>query len=154
MRYNLMAFAILLNSLACVSPPQTAPLVRTGTTVPAPFNKTWDAVIDIFADRNIPIRTIDRTSGLIATDVLGTSSADKTWADCGSAMAGAVLPDHATYNVLVRGDSNQSTVKVTVRWVGTAASMGPTYTPVECVSRGVWETDFEQAVMKKAEGRS
>lgn len=139
--------------LACVQPPQSAPLVRTGTTVQSSFTKTWDAVIDLFADRNIPIRTIDRSSGLIATDVLSATGADKTWADCGSAMQGIVVPDKATYNVLVRGDSSHSTVKVTVRWVGTASSLGPSYTPVDCVSRGVWETEFEQAVTKKAEGR-
>jgi len=133
---------------ACApTPPTTVATPRVGTTVQASFGRTWNAVIDQFADRNIPIRTIDRSSGLIATDMLGMGVGDSlasTWADCGADMVGSQLPPgHATYNVLVRGDSTSTLVKVTVRW---NLLLGG-----ECVTHGVWEQDFENAVKAKAE---
>jgi len=110
----------------------------------------WNAVIDIFADQNIPIRTIDRASGFIATDELRVADDERTargWADCGIDSFGAIPAGHATYNVVVRGDSITSTVKATVRWSGIANNTRP----VECVSRGRWEQNFEESVRERAE---
>lgn len=45
--------------------------------------RTWDAVIDQFAARNIPIRTIERVSGLIVTDQLTVGREGYWWANCG-----------------------------------------------------------------------
>jgi hypothetical protein len=100
----------------------------------------------MFANRNIPISTIDRASGLIAiTQPHMVSSKDSPqWADCGS-FVGLPLPaETATYNVVVRGDSVASTVRVTAVWT-------PTKESATCVTKGVWETDFERAVKLTAE---
>ena len=58
----------------------------------------WNAVVDVFSERNIPIKTIDRTSGLIATEQLSVASSTDTggWADCGTTMGTAVRPTHAS----------------------------------------------------------
>lgn len=105
---------------ACVpSKPPAAPVVRQPTPVRASFGRTWDAVIDAFADQNVPIKTIDRSSGFIATDQLAVPEADSMDADCGTAGEIKLVPLHATYNVVVRGDSTASSVRVTVLWVCT-----------------------------------
>jgi hypothetical protein len=136
----------------CVTPPSTAPTPRTAMSVNAPFAKTWNAVIDVFSDRNIPIRTIDRTSGLIATDKLSVPAQQGVkWADCGKNNGEAVPPQLAVYNVLVRGDSTQSTVKVTVAWTSVVTPMGGNAQGVDCVTHGVWESDLENTVRAKAE---
>ena len=102
-------------------------------------------MIDAFAERNIPIRTMERASGFISTEQLAAGSGTGSLADCGS-MLGLKLPAHrATYNVIVRGDSAQSTAKATVRWVNEGRG--------ECVSTGEWETGFELRVKARAEGR-
>lgn len=44
------------------------PVPRSAMPVSASFGKTWDAVIDVFAVKNIPIRTLERVSGLIAAE--------------------------------------------------------------------------------------
>ena len=110
---------------------------------------TWDAVIDIFAERNIPIRTIERVSGLIVTDPVGLSPGlGQDWADCGTINNAATPPNYAAYNVLVRGDTVRSTVKVTVRWTygaGDGASNG------ECTTTHVWERNLEAEITRRAE---
>src|SRR5438132_5697412 len=83
------ALAIILCcglALGCVYPPSTTATPRSPTYVAASFAKTWDAVIDVFAERNIPLRTLDRSSGFAATDELGADGSAR-WADCGSRAA-------------------------------------------------------------------
>lgn len=51
-------------------PPAPAP-ARSATPVRASFEKTGSAAIDQFADNNVPIATIEKASGIIATARLG-----------------------------------------------------------------------------------
>ena len=134
-------------------PPETVPEIRAPTPVNASFAKSWNAVIDIFANQSIPIRTIDRSSGLIVTDQLYVSQNDAiAWADCGTDPSGEkVAPAHATYNVVVRGDSARSSVRTTVRFADRYSATG-TLVAYDCVSRGVWETGMEATIRDMAEG--
>src|SRR2546429_5928198 len=94
--------AVLLVIAACYSPPTTTAAPRSAMAVNASFDRTWTAVIDVFADRNVPIRTLDRTSGFVATDELRVGSEGADWADCGSGAGGTIGPAHAGYNVRIR----------------------------------------------------
>lgn len=135
------------------SPPGPAP-ERAARRVAAPFDRTWNAVIDMFAARNIPISTIDKSSGFIATQQLRTGKEAAPWADCGSDMGIGIVPTNATYNVLVRGDSTASTVRVTVSW---AVIVPPSTSPFaatpnyQCVTTGVWEDDAERTIAAAAQ---
>lgn len=136
--------AVALLAAACVTAPKTAP-ERVATPVSASAGKTWDAVIDIFAERNIPIRTMERASGFIAAEPALVEQKDgERWADCGGALGIKLGAERATYNVLVRGDSAHATVRATVLWDRPGAAQG-------CTTRGVWEQDFEGAVKARAE---
>ena len=110
------------------------------------MDQTWDAVIDVFAGRNIPIRTIDRASGLIVTDALGVGDNGTAWASCGTQGGKVLAPDRATYNVLVRGDSAEATVRTTVLWSRTEEHAVP-----ECTSTYIWERALETDVKARAE---
>lgn len=158
---------LVLAGTACgrVAPPQPA-APRTATTVTASQARTWDAVIDVFAERNIPIRTMERVSGFISTEQLGVNPSEaKEWADCGESnwssgtrvnKEGKEVGDfriganRAIYNVLVRGDSGFSTVKTTVRWT----LVGPKAKVTECSTSGVWEAEAEGDIKRRAEGHS
>lgn len=147
-----LALAVLVASIVgCVPPvPPAAPAPRQAMVVAAPLNRTWDATIDVFAERNIQIKTIDKASGLIVAEPQKTS--DATIADCGKNMYGmAVLPTDATWNVLVRGDSATSTVKATVRFM--SITTGTYGSSVECSSRGSWETSLEERIKVSAEAK-
>jgi hypothetical protein len=104
--------------------------------------------VDLFAARNIPIRTIERAFGFVATVELPVGTEGLPWADCGKLNSVAVGPEHAIYNVLVRGDSASASVKATVRWTYLAAKRGM----IECSTSHAWEVGFEAEVKAHAEG--
>jgi hypothetical protein len=146
---------LLVRATACVllagcsspayqPPPRPAP--REASHVVASMDQTWDAVIDVFATRNIPIRTIERASGLIVTDALRVGEEGSAWANCGTVGGKVLVPDRATYNVLVRGDSSEATVRTTVLW-SRAEEPGAT----ECASTYIWERMLEADVKTRAE---
>lgn len=147
----------LVLGVACVPQAPAAPTPHNAVEVSASFGKTWDALIDQFADRNIPIKTIERASGLIATDPLRVGESLLDAADCGKDWTGTkVYPTNVVYNALVRGDSSHSTIRITARWsrIGASREMG-THGDVneECSSRAAWETEIENAVKTVAESR-
>lgn len=144
---KLLARAAWLLLVGCASyrpPPQPTP--RDASRVFASMDETWDAVIDLFAMRNIPIRTIERASGLIGTDPLPVGDEGKPWANCGAVNGRVRGPNRAIYNVLVRGDSNAATVRATVLW--TRASQDES---TECTSTYVWERELETGIKSRAE---
>jgi len=51
--------------------------------VTSSFGRAWDAVIDVFAEANTPIRTMERASGFIAAELATIpvyTSAQRTFA--------------------------------------------------------------------------
>ena len=158
-----MKFSFALVSLAslfflggCIPsyvPPTVVSVPRVGTEVAASFGKTWDAVIDVFSERNIGIKTLDRSSGLIVAENASIRVADaKEWADCGtipgahpnSPAVASLNAKIARYNILVRGDSIRTMVKATVQF--SAPDMTTWASTDECQSLGVWEKGVEEEI--------
>ena len=153
MRRIVLALAAALIGCAKVTPPGP-PVPHSAMDVSASFGRTWDAAIDQMTQRTLPIKTIERVSGLIATDVLTADSTHWTEADCGKDLDRvAFVPSHATFNVLVRGDSAHSTVRVTVRWMSVGLNESKRVISVICSTRGVWETRLENQIKEVAERR-
>ena len=124
--------------------PPTKEAPRAGTPVAASFDKTWNAAVDVFALYNIPIRTIDKASGLIVAERMIVR--DSSFADCGKDGFGKVIrPSALTWNVLVRADSAHTNVRANVFY---ESPSGP------CSSLGKWESYFETNVKARAEGRA
>jgi hypothetical protein len=122
---------------------------RPLTTVNASFGRTWNATIDAFADDNIPIANMDRASGFISAQVLTLSSQQAfRFANCGTVLSGgqrlALAADRVTYNVVVRGDSATTTVKITSLFIDDSAN-------APCVSRGEFEGASEAEIKRRAE---
>lgn len=139
-------------------PPEVSPTPRVGTEVAASFGKTWDAVIDVFSERNIGIKTLDRSSGLVVAETSRVPREnEKEWADCGtipgahpkSLAAAALVAKTAQYNILVRGDSTRATVKATVQFKNPDLVMWAKTD--ECQSRGVWEKAAEEQISARAQ---
>jgi len=153
-RWGSLALTIALAGCGPKSRPPMANLDRPPRPVQASFGRTWDAVVDYFASRGVPVRAADRAAGVITGDAgqLPPGRDLKLLANCsdpdeGSFVGAArvVLPTSAVYTVTVRGDSTASTVKATARFTHEGT--------VECTSFGVWESDFETAIKAAAEGK-
>ena len=131
-------------------PPPPAP--RTATPVAASFGKTWDALISVLADRKILIQTLNRSSGLIIADAQPIAGKTDSIADCGTTALGtSYRANAASWNVSVRGDSTQSTIKATVRFVAGDPTRTLNTAAVECSSRDTWEIALERGVKSAAE---
>ena len=147
-RSSFLCFTALVLT-ACTPHPPSPPAPNPAMAVNASFGRTWNAAIDVFAARNIPIETLDRASGLIVAQPEAVPSpqnaaARVALADCGSDALGTQgYPETAYYNVLVRGDSVRSTVHVTVKWIGDLGTV--------CSTRGIFEQGFAESVKQKAE---
>jgi hypothetical protein len=107
-------------------------------------------VIDVFASQNIPIETVDRSSGLIVPagrkePPFVRPNEAKKYADCGTDMgSNPNFPSSVKYNVVVRGDSGASSVQVRAFfYAGTSA----------CSSTGVYESGVEGLIKTRAEKR-
>jgi hypothetical protein len=145
-RISVLPAAAVVAAAGCGYKAPTPPAPRDAMEVSASFGRTWDAVIDEFADRNIPIRTIERASGLIATELLTISHDARSEADCGTLNGRMLPPTHAIYNVLVRGDSARATVKATMRWVRVNKDVS-----ITCETTHRWEGALEERVKGRAE---
>lgn len=170
LQFGIAVFPIL--ATGCVSRPtyyapgpQTA---RPAVMIGAPFDRTWEAVIDLFARSMVPIETLERASGLIVatravvpTTTPAQRDAALELANCGVIRGGVRLddvvyyPTSARYNVVVRarGDSSSS-LQVTAAFVGRIEDSGRTMYPslVECSSRGTFEAMVEETIKARAEG--
>ena len=146
MRRLLVVVLTALTVSACTlmphppGPPAPVPTAQ----VAASFGKTWDATVDVFTQNNVPIRNLERASGLIVAEVATVGSKGTAYADCGTDGMMARRPDRAFYNVVVRGDSNSSSVRVSARFMN---ALG------DCSTKGVFETDVENAIKARAEGK-
>lgn len=134
-----------------IPPAPVAP--RSAISVSKSESATWNIVLELFAERNLPIKNIDRASGFVATDPLGVPDAAQPGVDCGkeNSLQVRLRPRLASYSVFVRGDSTSSTVKASVHW--TSQSDDKVRRVIECTTTGEWETAFESEVKSRAEGR-
>jgi hypothetical protein len=138
------AFLVLLSCTPAAPPP--AP---TASPINASFNQSWNAVIDVLAEYNIPVKTLDRSSGFVAAEVSALSIADLSeFSTCGGILDLMINKERygiATYNILVRGDSSTSSVKTTARFVHGATT---------CGTKNVLESRVQEAVKTRAEASS
>ncbi|MBK6461198.1 MAG: hypothetical protein IPF92_09345 [Myxococcales bacterium] len=106
--------------IGCEPPTPSAPRkpVETEIVVEAPLDAVWDATVEWFATRGLPIKNIDKTSGLLATEHVMPTAQAETVMSCGTPGPnpnGKVEhADHRThFNVLLRAQGPRQT-KVTV----------------------------------------
>ncbi len=115
-----VAAAGAMVSIGCEPPAPSTPSkpVETEVIVEAPLDSVWDATVEWFATRGLPIKNIDKTSGLLATEHVMPTDQVATVMSCGTPDPkpnGKVEHvDHRThFNVLLRAQGPRQT-KVTV----------------------------------------
>jgi hypothetical protein len=138
----------MLISAVALAASATAPTkhaVTTTATADASYDKTWEALIDLFAERQWPIVTIAKDSGIITTDWLKLTKEDDSYADCGR---GAPLADDfglaVRFNVRLKSDGASSTVTVNAGF-RRARSSGT----VDCYSTGAVEALIHGEIAKR-----
>ena len=148
-------FAVFITALAVACTPPAPTYTPTPESIAAPINQTWNAVIDLLSEENIPAKTLDKSSGYVMAEITGVSHSDEEkYADCGSGLLSALALQGggemiSRYNILVRGDSSSSNVKVTATFV--SGGVEGASSPKKCATKGVFEKEFQSAVKQRAE---
>jgi hypothetical protein len=141
--------------------PQPAPDAPNEAYLRAPRDAVWQGVIAFFADSRMPIATIDKESGLIASRAFALSSDQRlAWMHCGSAGGASVVEPadsavraEADFNVLVRPAGASTAVRVNVGFNASRVNpvRGDRYAPLECMSNGTFERALLNAIRFRTE---
>lgn len=127
----------------CETPPAVHDVERTRTYAKSK-NVVWERLIQHLSSANIPIKTIDRDSGIVYAEPVGVDFTN--YADCGASFP-VILSRTAAINVFVkplRADRTQATVNATFTARRYAGSLPPSF--VSCTSRGGFEKDILDAL--------
>ena len=129
-------------------------------TIPLSYDKVWQNTIDWFAINNTPIKTLDKASGIIASDYNLRIGSENDYCDCGKITRGLFLNyslrDYTgNINVLARKVSDDST-KITIssffkanRILYDSNERKQVFSDVvNCNSTGRIEREFFQAIQK------
>lgn len=68
MRKRIFWVGVICLILAACRPALVPPEIQNSFPIEQPFDKVWQAVIETFAEMNLPIMNMEKVSGFIATD--------------------------------------------------------------------------------------
>lgn len=143
MRARAIISLVLPLVVGCATSRPVQPPPRTGTAVAASFSRTWNAMQTVVTEEDIPIWSSDRKHGIVIAEDQPVPPGVDSIADCGRALRTRVRPVRARWELLVRGDSVNSVVWATVRFVDPTGD--------ECASQGLWERAIEERIKTLAE---
>ena len=154
----LAALCLVAVGCATVVPPAAPPPPKE-SFVAAPFDTVWQRAVAFFANSRVPIQTIEKSSGLIAsTRFQMPFDQIEAWADCGNASSGGStiarlkainnLPTVlADFNVLLRPVGDSTAVRVNLGYSATVRAPAG-MVQLQCVTNGA----FEQALTAYVSG--
>lgn len=146
---------ICLMVYGCATAPAPRQIVKA-FTIEASFDDVWVAVIDTFAEMNLPIANMEKDSGLITTDweIYPRGKAGNVYCDCGGLGLNMEIERKGRFNVFVRRlTENSCELKInciynrTIQPVMAKGSTG--ITSRNCVSTGKLEAEMFEIVMSK-----
>lgn len=116
------------------------------------YETAWSRIVSYASSNGMNIKTIDKSSGLIAFERAGDSNFSNLHLNCGSGSTGLVVGAYApvTLNMFVQ-KSSESQTKVKVNLFGhiSFSGMYNTHVTHPCYSRGSFENEIFCAVEGK-----
>jgi hypothetical protein len=134
-RHAAPLLAVLLS--ACASAPKAYDVDRS-RIYPAPFDATWNALVDVFNQEGWPIDQIDKQSGFISTGWADTGN-HPGWSDCGSAALAIDRQREGAFRIFVREEPGGTRVDITSNFRILREGMGQRLNYDSCNSTGMIE---------------
>lgn len=135
---------------ACVVPP--VPRQNDNSSaIKKPFDSTWSAVIETFAELNLPIMNVEKASGLITTDWISFKNQnDETgYCACGTTKFPLVEVDRrGKFQVFIIAKENSAEVNVSAVFEK-ISQYKEIVENTPCVSTGKLEAEISKRVSKK-----
>lgn len=140
--------------------PNPSPVPAT-VYVRSRFDAAWSAAVQFFADTRVPIGTIEKASGLIASKDFALDLAGlRHWADCGTVngqpyvdiIDQGFMTGVADFNVFVQPAGDSTAIRVNV---GVRSRLNPRYAATFgdrdiCESNGVFEREVVEYIRLNA----
>lgn len=125
---------------ACATGPGVHP-VNNSRLYEAPEGAIWPVVVRYFATQSIPIRTIERDSGIVIAEMQRMPGV--MYADCGAALFETPEQRTARFNVLVQAEGpDRNRVTVTLEVEEVRRDINYMYVRRPCSSTGLFESQF------------
>jgi len=145
-RFLILAAAMLIGG--CASAPKahefekSFPYART-------YDDVWAAVIETFAELNLPIANVEKDSGIITTDWLDMEGSDAFY-DCGGHGIFTVESTQGKFNVFVKRNAETTGASVLVNTsFRQLRSFGSDQSWTQCTSTGSLENKINGKISKK-----
>lgn len=102
MKQLVIIFGLGFTLANCATPPKQHYFDKS-RTINQPFERTWQNTIQFFTGNNIPIKTIDKSSGVIYAEKLNTNQQEgEKFADCGASALELVLQTKISLNIFLQ----------------------------------------------------
>lgn len=156
MRIKISILALIfLVFCACATAPKPRQIV-SAFPIEAPFDDVWTAIIESFAEMNLPIMNMEKDSGLITTDWIEypLGKEGKKYCDCGGLGINIEVRRAGKFNVFAKSITDSSSeVRVTCSFQQTYETFslegsGARFTR-NCFSTGKLEADMFEIVKSK-----
>lgn len=138
---TILRVVTVVMSVVALAASATAPKKRhvvTTASVRTTYAHAWEAVIDLFSERNWAILNMERDSGLITTDWMSLGNEAATYADCGSPGLATVRETTVRFNVRVKEIDDATSVAVNASFRQLRTFDGNSLT-IDCTSKGTVE---------------
>ncbi|HET9893230.1 MAG TPA: hypothetical protein VFQ42_22320 [Mycobacterium sp.] len=133
----------LVIAAAAVAGCATAPVahdVQRTARMSATVDATWQALVDVIAERNWPVKQLDRSSGLAMIDWM---AAPEYTADCGSVPLASEGPIRARFSARIRAAGSGSEIEINATFQRTREIAG-SVAVIECTSKGALEVAIQE----------
>lgn len=118
----------------------------------ATFDDAWSATVQVFAERQWSIQTLEKDSGIIVSEWLGIER-DKSYCDCGSSGLSVVRGREVKFNVFINNDGDPPRITINAKFREHRMFDYQTYT-VACNSKGAVEQLVSNHIFEKIRAKN
>jgi hypothetical protein len=147
MKYFILILAVSLFAASCATytPPVKKNIVNK-MIFNKPYDEVWNKIIDYMSSHSLPIKNMEKASGLIVTESVSILNNDKCM-DCGDISRGAQPYERkGDFNIFVQIIGSDSTqVTINTRYSAMLVYMGwdkGANNRIDCYSTGGWEKEI------------
>jgi len=146
---SIAALFLCFGLICCATAPPPRQIISS-FPIEKPYDTVWQAVIETFAELQLPIMNMEKDSGLIVTDWIDfTGQNNNGYCDCGGLGINIEVNRTGKFNVFVKktGD-NSCDIKVNTMYQQ-MLKFGDTISKRNCVSTGNLEAEIYNKVKEK-----
>lgn len=142
--------SVCLFIISCATAPPPREIVSS-FPIEKPYDSAWIAVVETFADLQLPIQNMEKDSGLITTDWIDfTGQTNEEYCDCGGLGINKEVERKGRFNVFVK-KVNEDSCEIKVNCMFEQVIRFGEYAPSrrKCVSTGNLEAEMFRLIEEK-----